>query len=318
MKKLLILYFALIAVATADARVPDHPDYTDENGYQYKHFRDKISGHLIQGREQEVLFWGVDDRYGELKDKWAAVKKFTVPVKMVVKNKTGKTITLPVTAVDGHAFNNLPNLEEIVLPEGITYVNPFALSDTKAKRINIPASWKENIYNFGGYKSQWEYISVAKNHPTRCSINGLIYNKNKTILYAFPRCRKGEVILPATLKEIDDDVFEDAEYVTKITLPEGVVKVGKNAFYQCAAETIILPSTLKTIGINALNYCKKLKSLRCMAKIPPTVLMRENEKDYMELWGIKLETLIVYIPKGSLKQYKKATWWRKVKNYVEQ
>ena len=313
-----MLLTALFTVCLSHARVPDYPDYTDANGYQYKHFRNEISGHMIEGREHEVQFWGVDDRYGELKDKWAAVKKFTVPTKMVVKGEDGKIITFPVTAVDGHAFNNMPNLEEIIIPEGITYVNPFALSDTKAKRINIPASWKNSIYNFQGYKCQWEYISVAKNHPTRCSINGVVYSKDKTVLYTFPRCRKGEVTLPATLKKIDERVFEDAEFVTKITVPEGVTEVEDGAFYQCGAETILLPSTLKKMGINALNCCKKLTTLRCKAVSPPKMEVRESDMRMMELWGLNLDTLTVYIPKGSLEKYQKAVWWRKITNFVEE
>ena len=317
MKKIHILTLFLLVPLTSWSRVPDAPDYTDENGYQYKHFRNEVSGRMIKGREKEVQFWGVDTRYSKQREKWAAVKKFTVPTKMVVKRADGKVITMPVTAVDGNAFCAMPNLEEIIVPEGITYVNPFALSGTKAKRISIPSSWIDHIYDFHGYKCQWERITVSNAHPTRCSINGLMYSKDKSILYVYPRMRQGAVTLPTTLKQIAEDAFREAEHVSTITVPEGVVEIGKSAFYESSASTITLPSTLTKLGINALNCCRQLTTLRCKAATPPAIAVREDDPEWMELWGMNVESLQVYIPKGSRAAYEKAIWWRKIKNYVE-
>ncbi len=319
MKQLLLSLLLCCAVLPLEARVPDFPDYRDDNGYLYKHFRDDISGEMLPGHDGEVLFWGVDDRMENAEEKWAKVTVFTVPTVMKAKRQDGTVVQMKVTRVGGHAFAHLPNLTTIIIPEGITYVDPFALGGTEAKVVSIPSTWTEYIYDFRGYKCQWERINVAKDHPTRCDIDGVMYDKQQTRLIAYPRCYKGKLQLPATLKVVGECVFEDAENLGKVVLPEGVDTIMRNAFYQSDVEELTLPSTLKVMGRNAINYCKQLRVIRCKATVPPEVTVSEdNIRLDMELWGINRDSLTVYIPKGSLGQYREALWWRKVTNYVEE
>lgn len=319
MKQLILSLLLCCLSFSLEARVPDIPDYRDENGYIYKHFRDEVSGHMLPGHDGEVLFWGVDTRMPDAEAKWAKVTKIVVPTTMIAKTDDGTVVKKKVTAVDGHAFNHLPNLTTIVIPEGITYVNPFALGGTNAKIVSIPASWTSHIYEFHGYKCKWEQINVAKNHPTRSSIDGVMYDKAQTKLIVYPRCYKGVLKLPATLKTIGEKAFEDAENVGKIVLPNGVEVLETSAFYQSDIEEITLPSTLRRMGKNTLNYCKQLRVIRSKSTVPPVAEVDEdNIRLDMELWGLKLDSLTVYIPKGSLDKYKEALWWRKIKNYVEE
>ena len=61
---------------------------------------------------------------------------------------------------------------------------------------------------------------------------------------------------------ISANAFENADNLTKITIPEGFTSIGENAFLNCSnLETIVLPSTLKTIGKNAFYECEKLTNV---------------------------------------------------------
>ena len=86
-----------------------------------------------------------------------------------------------------------------------------------------------------------------------------------------------------TLKEIDmsdfsyisEDIFSNRSDVVKIELPEGVKKIGNNAFENCNnLEEVIFPDSLEEIGhANAcLINCVNLKSAvyKKGVKVDPT------------------------------------------------
>lgn len=62
--------------------------------------------------------------------------------------------------------------------------------------------------------------------------------------------------------------YQYREYIKTISLPEGMVNIGKNCFYDCTnLESVTIPSSITTIGNYAFNGCKKLTSI----DIPNTV-----------------------------------------------
>ncbi len=88
--------------------------------------------------------------------------------------------------------------------------------------------------------------------------NGVLYNKNKTTLVAYPSCAARTWFeVPATVTEIGDYAFEYAP-LTQITLPSGLLTIGNEAFIRSSLESVMLPSTLTTIGIMAFCECTDL------------------------------------------------------------
>lgn len=104
-------------------------------------------------------------------------------------------------------------------------------------------------------------------------------------------------------------------------LPETIVKIGHNAFAECAnLREIVLPKTLKYVGCNAFEGCTKLKKCwfgedikslgECVfmnsgiefIAIPSTI-----ELDYYipVFYGcLKLKTIVIYTPQGHEYDYK--------------
>ena len=89
-----------------------------------------------------------------------------------------------------------------------------------------------------------ENIFVDANNPLFCDINGVLFNKQQTVLICYPRRRK------------------EAKYV----IHEGVLEIGTDAF-DCAAPTygeddglihVVLPDSLKIINENAFWMCSGL------------------------------------------------------------
>lgn len=66
----------------------------------------------------------------------------------------------------------------------------------------------------------------------------------------------------AGITEIPDYAFLGCSSLRKVTLPEGLKKIGFQAFSECSAlEEINFPSTLEDIGSNSFTYCGKLDNL---------------------------------------------------------
>ena len=62
--------------------------------------------------------------------------------------------------------------------------------------------------------------------------------------------------------DVSGSVPENYRNITKVTIPEGYISIGKKTFEGCEKlETVILPSTLKTIGSKAFSGCKSLKKI---------------------------------------------------------
>jgi hypothetical protein len=66
--------------------------------------------------------------------------------------------------------------------------------------------------------------------------------------------KKRNVVIPGTIEEIFDKVFENNEFVTNVTIEEGVQVIGKRSFASCPSLVeISIPSTCQTIFEDAFE-----------------------------------------------------------------
>lgn len=88
--------------------------------------------------------------------------------------------------------------------------------------------------------------------------NGLTINDNILI-----SCRKkaDEIVIDADIRAVGIKSFSGIK-ATKITIPEGVVYIGYEAFLSCEnLESVDLPQSLRFISPYAFKNCNKLKSI---------------------------------------------------------
>ena len=105
------------------------------------------------------------------------------------------------------------------------------------------------------YRTYWD---ENDNYPNLLSVvipETVIYNDEEyrvvSIGYsAFAFCRRlTSVVLPKTLRKIEESAFWGCSSLTSIVVPEGVTVIKKNAFYDCSnLATIVLPDSLIFIG----------------------------------------------------------------------
>ena len=98
-----------------------------------------------------------------------------------------------------------------------------------------------------------------------------------TMDYKFPNCT--DLTVPGSLGEIEAGAFEgpeDAEdealgmrsSLQRVTIKDGVTKIGEGAFYYCAQlQHVDIPDTVTAIGSTAFSRCSELTQLRLPAKL---------------------------------------------------
>lgn len=179
-------------------------------------------------------------------------------------NKTGKSYAIPatVTEIGGHAFA-YSKLKEIDIPYGVEVIGERAFFSAAIEEVNIPASVKEiQPWAFAGCGSVEAFNVAAENKYYCADENGVLYNKDKTVLMNFPAEQDLEsYAIPAGVVTIADHAF-DSPGLFNISIPDSVEYIEEYAFSNCYnLNQIELPADLKELGWGAFDYCENLKEI---------------------------------------------------------
>lgn len=177
---------------------------------------------------------------------------------------------LPVTRIANEGFAGLDKLDQITIPDSITSIGAGAFAGcNKLTSIHIPASVssiESNALTFFGCTKLTE-ILIDENNSYYKSVDGVLYNKNQTIILCYPIGNtEASFTIPGTVIEIGNYAFYRSN-LTEVELPSTLEVIGEYAFYNCKLNSLTLPSTVKTIKKASFYNCIDLTSVI----IPETV-----------------------------------------------
>ena len=138
-----------------------------------------------------------------------------------------------------------------------------AFVDDFMKTLYIPKTVRDvgTSINYGNRGLQ--AIVVDEENPYYSSVDGVLYNKDKTELVQYPAAKQGAVTFAPTVEKIGDSAFYQCSGVTAITIPEGVTTIGDCAFWANKNLTSVeLPNSLTAIGFRAFGGCTALRAVR--------------------------------------------------------
>ena len=101
-------------------------------------------------------------------------------------------------------------------------------------------------------------VTVASDNEFLSSLNGVIFNKDKTELLWYPRGKPGaSYIVPASVTKLEEDSFAGVSALTSVTLPDGLKTIGNDTLWDCQnLTTLNLPSSLESIGFYSMQRIK--------------------------------------------------------------
>ena len=172
-----------------------------------------------------------------------------------------------LTSISDGAFSK-STVGAITLPENITSIGKEAFLDCKSlTSINIPSKVQTIGQNALSGCTAMTSITVDDGNTAFCSVDDVLFSKDKTTLVQFPAAKATAYDVPEGTKTIGRDAF----YVSKlktVTLPASIEELGFDAFgYSNSLEALEIPEGVTTIGDYILDHCTALKALH----IPSTV-----------------------------------------------
>lgn len=159
-----------------------------------------------------------------------------------------ETVTLPtsITSIKGDMFYNNRSLKDIVIPKTVTSIGYDAFygcsgltSVSISKNVN---SLDDSTF---GNCTNLKQITVDSLNSTYATVDGVLYNKEKTKLIIYPAAK-------------DVDVF---------TVPNSVTTMGDFAFYNNKLNDIQMSDSLTEIGSQSFAYSKNLKEIVIREKV---------------------------------------------------
>lgn len=174
-----------------------------------------------------ALFWVYNLSSLKLPDSVTSVGKFSVSQNKLRKIEVSKNLVEigygafedtklkefqlsdDITKIEKRVFYN-SMLRSIIVPNNVTYIGSDAFTSTYLKKITIPAnvseiglpSWGSA---FGGYI---EKITVDSNNKNFVVVDGVLYDKDKTMIYAYEiNSSRKKITIPASVEYIAFGAF---------------------------------------------------------------------------------------------------------------
>lgn len=146
-----------------------------------------------------------------------------------------------VSRLEASAFVNCAALTHVAIPAGVQEISSSAFVHCKALTA----------------------ISVDPSNKRFSSLEGVLFNRQKDVLFRYPSGRSGAYRIPEEVTQIGSGAFAGSDALTEIVISEGVEEIGWLAFEDCTALTrVALPRSLRSLGGGAFSGCSRLVGVR--------------------------------------------------------
>ena len=177
---------------------------------------------------------------------------------------TSVVIEEGITSIGDHAFADCVNMRSITLPDSLISIGEYAFA--YCQRLSV-VLLPESVTYIGEYAFNYcnslTGIYINENNANYTSDEqGVLYNKDKTVLIVAPGGISGVYFIPAGVTEIYNEAFYNCDSLAGIVIPEGVTIIGAYAFaYSDNFAEVTIPSSVTIIGSSAFMNCTGLSAI---------------------------------------------------------
>ena len=170
---------------------------------------------------------------------------------------------------DGGAFSGCTSLAEIDIPDSVTSIGGSVFSNcTSLESITIGSGVESLGDEWIASCRRLENITVSPENKTYSSVDGVLFNKDKSELSAYPiGNRRSSYTIPDGVEKIGKKAFYGCRYIESLTIPVSVAEIEASALGNCydirAVYYLGTREQWKEVVIGADNYMFALVNVRC-------------------------------------------------------
>ena len=243
-------------------------------------------------------------------------------------NLTSASIASTVLNIEVYAFTECKSLPSIIIPNGlINIVEGVFYKCTVLSYVFIPKSVTSiDVSAFSACQNLTSFEVDSENN-SYTSEDGILFNKDITVLICYPAGKSGAYIITSSVKTIGNGAFAYCANLTSVTIPNSVTSIGAVAFYSCSGLTSItipnsvtsieihtffdctsltsvsIPNSVTNIGYTAFRNCKNLQLITNLNTVPVNI-------DASIFEGVNQSTCTLEVPSGSITVYEEANIWK--------
>jgi len=176
---------------------------------------------------------------------------------------TSMILPLSATSIGSYAFLGCRDLTSITIPSSVTSIGSYAFFGCSTiTSVTIPTT----VTTIGGeafsYCAKLTGITIQNGNVNYSSNDGVLFNKDQSILLQYPNAKAGSYIIPSSVNTIEYRAFIYCSELTSIIIPSSVTTIRSSAFYRCSKITsITIPSSVTIIGSGAFADCTNLTEI---------------------------------------------------------
>lgn len=165
-----------------------------------------------------------------------------INISVVAKQASPTSFVVNITSGDNisnSTFRGCTELTGISISNSVTSIDEGAFSDC----------------------SKLTYINISDSNDDYSSVDGILYNKNKTRIIHVPTAIQGTIIIPDNVTEIGN-LFSGRTGLSNITIGNGVTTINERAFVGCTGlKSVKIGNSVTSIGDDAFRSLSGLTSI---------------------------------------------------------
>lgn len=206
---------------------------------------------------------------------------------------------------------NVPHnstIETIILPKSLEIIESSGFNGwKKLKTINIPKNVRYVTGESFASCPNLESFTVDPENTEYSELDGVLTNKGKNKLLAFPNAKTKDYTIPSSINSIMGKSFYGCDSLTTIKMHDKITYLGYGIFHHCKELKYIYLGNSVT-GIHSAFYNNpKIQEIHIKTLVPPSASAFPYK-----------ETITLYVPKGCVEAYQNSESWKGFYQYIEE